>query len=146
MRPAVICDVDGTLCDTSSVNYLIESEPPDYSAFYQATSGCPVRPSVRAALVSAQDSGLSVLMVTSREFIWRDLTLDWLQAHEITYQGLYMRRASDFRSAEVVKGELFEQLRQDGFEPVQAWEDSPKIAALWRSLGVADVQLVAERI
>ncbi|RLV56020.1 hypothetical protein D9V41_09015 [Aeromicrobium phragmitis] len=135
-RPAVLIDLDGTLCDTRAIEYLIEGAEPDYHAFHAASAGCPARPAMVEVVQRAHAVGHAVLIVTSREFIWRDLTLDWLVAHGIEHDGLYMRYASDFRPAVVVKAELLEQLRDDGFEPVEAWEDSDDILRLWRDSGI----------
>ncbi|WP_293782228.1 HAD family acid phosphatase [uncultured Aeromicrobium sp.] len=135
-RPAALFDLDGTLCDTSAIVHLIDGEEPDYHAFHAASARCPARPEVVEAARRAREDGRAVLVVTSREFIWRDLTLDWLARQSIQHDGLYMRYASDVRPAVVVKAELLAQLRDDGFEPVEAWEDHPDILQLWRESGI----------
>lgn len=138
-RPAVLFDLDGTLCDTRAIEYLVERPERDYHAFHAASADCPPRAELAAAARTARDKGQSVLIVTSREFIWRDLTLDWLVAHGIEHDGLYMRYASDYRPAAVIKAELLAQLREDGFEPVEAWENADDILQLWRDAGIAHV-------
>ncbi|MFD1860842.1 hypothetical protein EHW97_12255 [Aeromicrobium camelliae] len=145
-RPAVLFDLDGTLCDTTEIEHLIEGPDPDYHAFHAASAGCPARPELVEAARRAREDGRAVLLVTSREFIWRDLTLDWLVAHQIEHDGLYMRYASDFRPAQVVKAELLEQLRDDGFDPVEAWEDRDDILQLWRDAGIPVVHDTRESV
>lgn len=136
MRDAVIFDLDGTLCDTSGVEHLLEGDEPDFGAFQAAAVACPPDPEVLAELRSQADAGRAVLIVTSREFIWHDTTLDWLVEHEIPHDAVYMRYSSDFRPDVVVKGEIAEHITEDGFRALEAWDDKQAVVELWESLGV----------
>lgn len=74
--------------------------------------------------------------MTSREFIWRDLSLDWLVAHDVPYDELVMRIVGDYRADHVVKAEMLDDLVKRGWTPVEAWEDQDDIAELWESRGI----------
>ncbi|MFI5425778.1 HAD family acid phosphatase [Aeromicrobium sp. UC242_57] len=136
MRDAVIFDMDGTLCDTTSIQHHIEGEDRDFAAFHAASAGCPPHADVVAAAKEQHDQGRAVLVVTSREFIWRDLTLDWLVRHGIAYDGLYMRIVGDYRKDVVIKSEILKQITDDGFTVVEAWDDKPAIVELWKDNGI----------
>lgn len=136
MTDAVIADLDGTLVDVSAIAHLVAGEERDFTAFHTASRDCPPRPEVLEAVRAAHASGQAVLVVTSREFVWRDLTLDWLQEHEVPYDQLVMRIVGDFRPDHVVKAEMLDQLEKDGFTVTRAWEDSADVAELWRSRGI----------
>ena len=136
MRDAVIFDMDGTLCDTSSVEHFITGEEKDYHAFHAASADCPTRPEVVEAAIAQRDKGLAILVVTSREFIWRDMTLDWLVAHDIPYDALYMRIVGDYRKDVVVKTDILKQITDDGFTALAAWDDKPAVIDLWRENGI----------
>lgn len=138
-RPAVLFDLDGTLCDTRSIEHLVAGDEPDYRAFHTASAGCPADAVVAEAARRAHREGRAVVIVSSREFIWRDLTMDWLVSQQIPYDGLYLRYSSDFRPAAVVKAELLGHVREDGFEPVEAWENHDAILELWRESGIPEV-------
>lgn len=140
-RDAALFDLDGTLCDTSSIEHLVAGPDADYRAFHAASATCPPVEEVLAALRRAREQGLAVLLWTGREFVWRDLTLDWLARHEIGFDGLYMRLAADYRPAVTVKSELLRDIADDGFRIVRAWEDDTEIVALLRETG-ADVTQV----
>jgi hypothetical protein len=93
------------------------------------------------AVRAAHAAGRAVLVVTSREFIWRDLTLDWLVEHDVPYDQLAMRVVGDYRPDHVVKAEILDGLEADGYRVLEAWEDADDIAELWRSRGI-EVHLV----
>ena len=136
MRDAVIADLDGTLCDVSSILHHVEGEERDFAAFHAASADCPPYEEVAEAVRAAHDAGKAVVVVTSREFVWRDLSLDWLVAHEIPYDELVMRIVGDYRADEVVKAEMLDQLEADGWTVSEAWEDSADIVELWESRGI----------
>lgn len=142
MTDAVIADLDGTLVDVAAIAHLVTGEERDVAAFHTASRECPPRPEVLDAVRAAHDAGRAVLIVTSREFVWRDLTLDWLQEHDVLYDQLVMRIVGDYRPDHVVKAEMLDQLENDGYRVIEAWEDSTDVAELWRSRGI-DVHLVA---
>ncbi len=136
MRDAVIFDMDGTLCDTSSVEHLIEGDDKDFWAFHAASAGCPPRPEVVTAAQREHAAGRAILVVTSREFQWRDTTLTWLSEHGVPHDAVYMRIVGDFRKDVAIKTDILEQIRADGFNAVAAWDDKPAILDLWRDSGL----------
>lgn len=141
MRDAVIFDLDGCLCDTSSILHHLEGEERDFHAFHAAAAGCPPVADVVEAARRAHEDGLAVLVVSSREFIWRDQTIEWLTRHAIAYDGLYLRIVGDYRKDTVIKDEIWDHLVEDGFRPVAAWDDHQDVLAVWSARGVAEVHL-----
>ena len=133
---AVIVDLDGTLVDVREILHHVSGEQRNFHAFHAASATAPAHDEVVAAVRAAKAHGLAVLVVTSREFIWRDLSLDWLAAHDVPYDQLVMRVVGDYRPDHVVKAEMLDQLEADGYAVEQAWEDSPDIVDLWRSRGI----------
>jgi hypothetical protein len=133
---AVIADLDGTLCDVSEILHLVEGEDRNFHAFHAASAGCPSVEAVVEAVRAAKASGRSILIVTGREFIWRDLTLDWLAAHDIPYDELVMRIVGDYRPDDVIKAEMLDDLAKRGWTVTAAWEDRDDIAELWESRGI----------
>jgi FMN phosphatase YigB (HAD superfamily) len=143
MREAALFDLDGTLCDTSTIEHLTRGPDKNYAAFHAASAGCPPRVDVHAALSDARERGLAIVLWTGREFLWRDLTLDWLDGHGIAHDGLYMRLAADYRPATKVKSELLRDIAADGFAVVEAWEDDAAIVELLREAKVPVVNVIA---
>lgn len=136
MRDAVIFDMDGTLCDTSTIEHFIEGKDKDFAAFHAASATCPPMPKIVKAARAEREKGRSVLVVTSREFIWRDFTLDWLVEHGVPYDALYMRIVGDYRNDVLIKKDILEQIGADGFTVLEAWDDKPAVIDLWRDNGL----------
>ncbi len=134
---AVIADLDGTLCDVSEVLHLVEGEGErDFHAFHAASADCPSVEGVVEAVRAAKSTGRGILVVTGREFIWRDLTLDWLAKYDIPYDELLMRIVGDYRPDHVIKAEMLDDLEKRGWTVTDAWEDRDDIADLWASRGI----------
>lgn len=142
---AVVVDLDGTLVDVREILHHVTGEERDFHVFHGASKDAPPHPEVVAAVRAAHDAGRAVLVVTSREFIWRDLTLDWLAAHEVPYDQLVMRIVGDYRADHVVKAEMLDGLLADGYTVVEAWEDSDDVVELWRSRDI-DVHVVTDGV
>lgn len=136
MRDAVIFDLDGTLCDTSEIVHLIEGDDKDFAAFHAASATCPAHEDVVRATHEQAELGRAVIVVTSREFVWRDVSLDWLVAHDVPYEALHMRIVGDYRKDVVIKSEILQQITDDGFTVLEAWDDKDTVIDLWRENGI----------
>ena len=137
MRDAVIFDMDGTLCDVSAIRHLVEGEDRDFDAFHGAAIDCPPHPHVVAAVTEAREATMAIVVVTARSSKWRDYTIMWLDKYEIAFDHLYMRIEADFRPDYVIKADILKAIKKDGFNPIHAWDDNPKVIALWRENGIA---------
>ncbi|MEO6470191.1 MAG: HAD family acid phosphatase [Aeromicrobium sp.] len=137
MTDAVIFDLDGTLCDVSTTRHFVEGDERDFEAFHSASMECPPHDEVVRAAAAERDTGRAILIVTARSSKWRDYTIKWLDQHGIAYDRLYMRIEADFRADYVIKKDILENIKADGFEPIHAWDDKPKVIALWRENGIA---------
>lgn len=136
MSAAVIVDLDGTLVDVGEILHHVDGEERDFHAFHAASADSPARPEVVESVRAAHADGRAVLVVTSREFVWRDLSLDWLRDHDVPHDQLVMRVVGDYRADHVVKAEMLDDLEADGYVVERAWEDSPDVAELWESRGI----------
>ena len=135
LRPAVIVDMDGTLCDVSTVLHL-QAEPDGFEAFHQACADCPPHRAVVEWCVEHHGRGHAILIVTGRDDWSRELTEQWLSEHlPIPIAGLRMRGEGDFRSNVAIKREIHSQLAQI-FEIRAAIDDDPEIVGLWQEAGI----------
>ncbi|MEG9225357.1 phosphatase domain-containing protein [Aeromicrobium sp. Sec7.5] len=135
-RDAVIIDLDGTLVDTSGVEHLLEGEDRDFRAFQEAAVGCPPNPGMVAVAREQHEAGRAVLVVSSREFIWLDPTLDWLVQHDVPHDGVYLRIVGDYRQDVLVKRELLDDVVANGYRVVEAWDDKDRVTQMWIEQGI----------
>ncbi|WP_229052017.1 hypothetical protein [Aeromicrobium sp. Leaf350] len=135
MRRAAIFDVDGTLCDVSSVRHHVRGRKKDFNAFHSDALACPPHVEVADAARRARAEGLAVLVVTARKERWRHPTGFWLALHDIPSDELYMRGDKDGRRDVEVKRDILQRIRRR-YEVVEAWDDNPAIIALWESRGI----------
>jgi hypothetical protein len=47
-----------------------------------------------------------------------------------------MRRDGDFRPDGVVKLEILDMIKEDGYNVIHAWDDNPAVIEVWQSQGI----------
>lgn len=134
-RAAVIVDMDGTLCDVSTVLHL-QAENDDFASFHEGCAECPPNPAVVDWCLDHHSRGHELLIVTGRDSWARELTTRWLAEHlPVPVAGLHMRTDGDFRSNVDLKREIHSQLVVT-FDIRAAIDDDPEIVELWREIGI----------
>lgn len=61
----------------------------------------------------------------------------WVAQHKVTLK----RRVGDHRDDAIIKIEFLQQIRDDGYEPIMAFEDRARVVAAWRVAGVPCAQV-----
>lgn len=138
MIEAVIVDVDGTLCDVSSVRHHIAQRPKNFDAFHAGSANCPPISQTLGFTEKHHAAGRMVVVVTARMYRWEGLTRTWLNKHlTVPFVGPFMRGDNDFRPDVEVKRDIHAILVGDhGYRIVAAIDDNPAIVALWNELGI----------
>lgn len=132
---AVIVDMDGTLCDVSSVIHL-QAELDGFAAFHRACAQCPPNRAVVDWCVEQHSRGHGILVVTGRDDWARDLTEKWLSTHlPVPIAGLHMRGDQDYRSNRSIKRQIHGRLSRR-YDIHAAIDDDPEIMALWQEAGI----------
>lgn len=134
---AVIADVDGTLCDVSSVRHYVLNKPKNFDKFHQASRFCPPHQMALDWCKGYHDQGYAVIVVTGRMHDHHEVTYQWLREHmPCPFFGPFMRPHKDLRSDVEVKREIYHQLTQT-FNVKACIDDNPRIIALWEELGLS---------
>lgn len=161
----IIVDIDGTLADIAHRRHYVASKPKNWKAFNAAMPGDILNEDI-ADLVRLIWLGhdqpdrqeVAVILASGRGEESRQITTDWLLAHNIwpevtdpnwvfpkpplfTYKRLYMRPAGDNRSDVIVKREILDQIKRDGYEPFMALDDRDGVVAMWREAGLRCLQV-----
>jgi FMN phosphatase YigB (HAD superfamily) len=137
MTAAVVVDMDGTLCDVSSIrHYVAERRQRNFDKFHRASLWCPPMWNVRAMVRAYHRAGDAILVVTARDARYEQVTRDWLVKYSVPFHRLYMRPWGDIRPDVEVKTDILAALRADGFVPRLAIDDNPAVIGLWEREGI----------
>lgn len=138
--PALLLDMDGSLCDVSSIRHYVNPNHPDFPGrkrfdlFHGESHLCPAN-DYAVRLYRAMSRFLVPLIVTARKEMWAMHTLLWLRDHNIEHERLYMRANDDNRRDVDVKRDILAEIRKE-YVPLVAVDDNPSIIALWESEGI----------
>lgn len=98
----------------------------------------------RAMVHGLHSLGVKVIFLSGREGTetCRKLTHEWLRKHYDAYYDdtLYMRSEKDLRPDSIIKRELFDEFIRDKYHVVAVLDDRPRVARMWRDLGLNVVQ------
>ncbi len=150
---AVLFDIDGTLADCEHRRIHL----PNWGKFFGEMHLDPVIEPVAwlaemlhfaATDVHMADSkqAFAVLVVTARPADYREVTIDWLNEKGIQYHDIYFRPKGDYREDSIVKGEILQQIIDDGYEPFLVIDDRPQVVKMWREFGLTCLQCADEEI
>jgi hypothetical protein len=135
-----IVDIDGTVADLSHRRHHVESSPKNWPAFHAgASNDAPI--GHMHEIVLQLEKVRPIVYVSGRHEALRSVTEYWLLLHGIWYGSMYMRADGDFRDDSVVKKELLDRLRTDGWEPAVAFDDRDRVVKMWRENGVPCFQV-----
>lgn len=136
---AIICDIDGTLADTTHRIGHVTGGKHDWDLFFAEMDKDPIVESIRQlVLVLSQHN--KIILCSGRPEEYRVITSSWLQKYGVPFDKLYMRPDGDRRSDRVIKAEMLEQILAAGYGPWLAIDDRPSIVALWRERGITCLQ------
>ena len=127
---AVIVDVDGTLANMAG-----------RSAFaWDKVGEDTVDEEVRDVIRGLSDAGYTVIVMSGRDSVCRELTEEWLKRADVPYKALFMRPVGDMRSDDLIKGELFWANVANKYNVKLVIDDRPQVCRYWRSIGLKVLQ------
>jgi phosphatidate phosphatase APP1 len=146
-----LIDIDGTLADTSHRQWVLDDPRPhkNWELFFCLAVDDKPFPHMQGLLdaLEARDCETGepqniIIYVSGRPERYRQLTKAWLLRHGFPEGDLlYMRNDGDHRPDHIVKRELLDLLRADGFTPVMAFDDRNSVVKMWREAGVPCAQV-----
>jgi hypothetical protein len=144
-QPAIVCDVDGTVCDVRSIRYLVDRtlKTRNFASFHDQSLQCPANLAVKRILELSRHLGYATLMVTGRQEHWSFLTALWMKEHDIVYDELYMRRNSDMRPDTRLKASILQSL-SGKYSVSLAIDDNPLTVPVWINANIPTVAIGPE--
>lgn len=130
--------------DVSSIRHYVMDGPfRNFDAFHRMSSWCPPIGWVLLEAHRYAEMGYAIVVVTAREDKWRELTFDWLEEHNVPFDGLWMRRTGDFRPDYEVKKEIYHDLTHvHDYDIRVALDDNPNVIRLWEEVGIPEIVTV----
>lgn len=142
----IICDIDGTVANLSHRLHLVDAK--NYKDFYgQMGKDTPLAANVR--IIRELARRFTLIFVSGRPVEYDVATNEWLSMHVMpgidspigdgdgpAYRALYMRATGDYRADYIVKRELLDEIRADGFNPILVIDDRPRVIQMWREQGL----------
>lgn len=147
MKPtAAIFDMDGSLCDVSSIRYHVNPKDPRFSGkkrfdrFHSESINCPPNAQAVRLHMEAIKCGHKILIVTARKAQWSFHTALWLKENDIHYDEMFMRADNDNRKDYDVKHEILTDIRSR-YHPVLAVDDNPAVIRVWEEASIDTVTI-----
>jgi phosphoglycolate phosphatase-like HAD superfamily hydrolase len=135
-----IFDIDGTLSDPTHRLHHVQWGKKEWDQFFSKMGDDAVREPI-ADLCNLCGTLYPVLIVTGRPENYRDETTNWLERHDISCSHLYMRPANDTRPDHIVKKEILDKIRAEGYDPVMVFDDRQSVVDMWRANGLICAQV-----
>ena len=122
MKPAIICDIDGTLASLGARSPY-EFEKVDQDEVKHAAAET-VRVFARA--------GYAIVLFTGRNDSSREMTIAWLRVNDVPFDELVMRRTGDRRKDSTVKREMYERVVPGTYDVLLVLDDRNQVVDMWR--------------
>lgn len=140
----VIFDIDGTLANCEHRIHWVRSQPKNWPAFNRAMKDDTPNWDIVWLLQSLWMAGATILIASGRNEDDRAVTEKWLNEVAMIpnkYTKLYMRASKDYRSDDIVKSEILDQMRADGYNPTMSIDDRQQVVDMWRARGIRCLQV-----
>jgi predicted kinase len=127
---AVIVDLDGTLAHMKG-----------RSPFQWDKVGTDVADVAVRDLMYLAWNDSEVIIVSGRDAVCREATIQWLKENDVYYDALWMRAAGDNRDDTIVKQEIYDAHIKGRYNVKFVLDDRNKVVAMWRANGLKVLQV-----
>lgn len=145
---AIICDLDGTLCDVTHRRHFVRREGrKDWQGFFAGmVDDTPNK--WCADLLKSMSKDYTVVYCSGRPDNWRPHTVEWLKKFDLfDFRNsanpdfhLYMRSRQDSRQDNIVKEIILDFEILTRFKPYFMIDDRKQVVDMWRSRGYTCLQ------
>lgn len=140
-RPAIIFDLDGTLCNNDHRQHLVQGEDKAWAEFFKKIPGdTPNKWCAELIRMVFCDDRYAVLFVTGRGEEHRELTERWLEDNGLYMFPLYMRPMGSKKPDYEVKKEIYLTDIRPNYSVLFAVDDRTQVVKMWREVGVTCLQ------
>lgn len=142
MTKAIIFDIDGTLADIEHRRHFVRGNQKNWPAFEEGIAyDTPMQHVIDVLLAMKAAGKYTILIASGRGEQSREVTENWLRKYVGDYEKLYMRAEGDYRRDDIVKKEILDQMRSEGYEIVMTFDDRNQVVDMWRDNGIPCFQV-----
>ena len=136
----VIVDLDGTLADVRHrLHHIAKGRQKDWPAFFAAMHLDPVNDWYHLLVRLLHREGLRIAIVSGRPDDYAMEIREWLRAHAVPFDALYLRKSGDFRPDTIVKKELLDaHFRKE--DVLFVLDDRQSVVDMWLREGLVCLQ------
>jgi phosphoglycolate phosphatase-like HAD superfamily hydrolase len=131
---AVICDLDGTLCNVAHREHFMRVRPKQREEFHSACVKDEIVKPVQELISIFRSAGYRIVFLTMRPARFRLQTEAWLAAHGVAYDELLM--AADTRPDAEQKRSMYEEFLHPRYDVRFVIDDRASVVAMWREMGL----------
>lgn len=137
---AIICDLDGTLCDIDHrLNFVRGEGKKDWKGFFDGIPGDKINEWCENILNKFNDH-YEIVLCSGRPDSHKKQTESWLKEHGLDYDDLFMRSRDDFRPDDIVKEQILDFEILTRYKPYFIIDDRAKVVEMWRRRGFVCLQ------
>lgn len=136
---AIVCDLDGTLCNIDHRLHFVKDGNKDWKNFFYnipydtANGWC-------ADLLAKMENNYKIVLASGRPDDHEKNTREWLDAKWIQFDNLFMRRRGDFRQDNIVKEIILEFEIKPLYDVAFCIDDRDQVVKMWRSHNIVTLQ------
>lgn len=131
LQGVIICDIDGTLAK------MKDRRPFEWDKVGQDE----LVVHIANLLGRLSRTGVKIILVSGRDSVCGNLTINWLSKYLIPFDELYMRPESDMRDDREIKEEIYINHIKGKYNVELILDDRPKMVRHWMKLGLPVVNV-----
>lgn len=134
-----VFDLDGSLANIEHRLGYVRTKPKNWAAFDAGIPNDKVNLPVAEVFHSLKATGNEIIFASGRNERSRDATMSWLQSNNLWEfrAKLYMRKANDYRSDDIIKNEIIDEIVADYGKLPDLWfDDRPRVVKAVRARGI----------
>ncbi len=139
-KMAVIFDVDGTIANTEHRKHHVATKPKNWKAWNAEMINDEPNWDI-VDMLQILRNYFTILIVSGRGEENKEVTETWFKQNGILYDKLYMRKEKDYRQDAIVKQEILDQIRKEGYNVAFVFDDRNQCVEMWRRNGIRCFQV-----
>lgn len=139
LQDCIISDLDGTLalmCDRSPYDEAKADQDYLNKPVLNVIQSMQMQNSWNHKWAFPKRTPILILMSGRDEGRGREATERWLRDNEIEYESLYMRKAGDMTSDDIVKEQLYNEHIKGKYNVMAVFDDRLRVCRVWNQLGL----------